>query len=96
MCNNNLLHCDDGLRPVASGQERRTSTKIQPIPNGKSFMATTFEEYWDTVGSREDIADHKERARRAWEAGWFAGEWAYSGQPKPVVYVTQERYPMIG
>ncbi len=33
-------------------------------------MATTFEEYWDTVGSREDIADHKERARLAWDAGW--------------------------
>ncbi len=33
-------------------------------------MATTFEEYWDTRGSREDIADHKERARLAYEAGW--------------------------
>lgn len=36
-------------------------------------MATTFEEYWDTVGSREDIADHRERARRAWDAGWEEG-----------------------
>ncbi len=36
-------------------------------------MATTFEEYWDTVGSREDIADHRERARRAFEAGRDVG-----------------------
>ncbi len=29
---------------------------------------STFEEYWDTTGSHQDIADHKERARLAWEA----------------------------
>jgi hypothetical protein len=35
-------------------------------------MATTFEEYWDAVGSRKDIADHKERARLAWNASYRA------------------------
>ena len=29
----------------------------------------SFEEYWETDGSRKDAADHKERARLAWEAG---------------------------
>lgn len=29
----------------------------------------SFEDYWETDGSRQDIADHKERARLAWEAG---------------------------
>ncbi len=28
----------------------------------------SFEEYWETDGSRRDTADHKERARLAWEA----------------------------
>jgi len=28
----------------------------------------TFEEYWETDGSRKDAADHKERARLAWMA----------------------------
>ena len=33
----------------------------------------SFEEYWETDGSRKDAADHKERARLAWEAGWTTG-----------------------
>lgn len=33
----------------------------------------TFEEYWETDGSRKDAADHKERARLAWNAGYNEG-----------------------